>query len=108
MEMLVDQKAHHIQDALEKYAVAKLQGIVEERGVASRETAELVMEEFREYATERELTADDFETGKYARYKSNLDNHLPVFVSESQTAAVALEVFFGGVIACVRGSSPYN
>lgn len=75
----LDQKAHHIQDALEKYAVALLQHLAEDAGVASVNDSAAKMGEFHAYAEARSLTQEDFDQGRYRVYKENADRHLPVF-----------------------------
>jgi len=77
----VKQKAHFIQDAMELYAVARLQQLAENNGVAGAADATKKMAAFRDYAEARDLNSDDFENGEYGQYMSNLERALPNFIS---------------------------
>lgn len=70
---------HHVQDALELYAVAKLQELAEERGLAITEDSAMKLAEFVAYAAARGYAFGDFETGRWSIYKATFDRHLPVF-----------------------------
>lgn len=76
----MQQKQHHIQDALELYAVALLQRLAQERGVALSRDAAGKLRAFHTYAAARGLTDSDFDSGEWAAYKATLDKFLPCFV----------------------------
>ena len=75
----MQEKEHYIQDALELYAVAVLQRLAEDSGVAKTTDARRKLRDFEQYKAERGLSAKDFESGVGAVYKGTLDTHLPCF-----------------------------
>lgn len=101
----MDQKAHHIQDASEKYAVAVLQQLAEQRGIASHKDSEAKMQAFYDYAEERELSPEDFDSGTYAVYKENIEEHLPVFVDRLQAHWPGRTLDFEDVEAAHRNAN---
>jgi len=70
---------HHVQDALELYAVALLQRLAQDRGMAITSDADTKLTSFQAYASSRGYTRADFETGRWSAYKTAYDRHLPVF-----------------------------
>jgi hypothetical protein len=70
---------HHVQDALELYAVAFLQRLAEERGLAISHDWEMKYRDFADYANARGFEVEDFDTGRWSAYKAAYDLHLPVF-----------------------------
>lgn len=70
---------HHVQDALEIYAVALLQRLAERTGLAITADADVKLAAFVAYAELRGYALEDFETGRWSAYKSAYDEHLPVF-----------------------------
>lgn len=74
-------RAHYIQDACELYAVALMQELAEERDFAINANSQSKYEAFRAYAEARELSKQDFTTGTYSAYMSNVDEHIPSFVN---------------------------
>jgi hypothetical protein len=70
---------HHVQDALELYAVALLQRMAEDRDVAISQDADAKRQAFEEYAARRGYTQTDFQDGRWSAYKRAYDKHLPVF-----------------------------
>ena len=78
-EEAVRDEEHHVQDALEIYAVARLQQLAEEHGRATTRDANMIMAAFVAYADSRGYTIADFETGRWATYKATYDRHLPAF-----------------------------
>jgi hypothetical protein len=75
----VRDEEHHVQDALEIYAVALLQRLAEERDIAITADADVKLAAFVTYADLRSYTMEDFETGRWSAYKAAYDKHLPVF-----------------------------
>jgi succinate dehydrogenase flavin-adding protein (antitoxin of CptAB toxin-antitoxin module) len=73
------EKEHHIQDALELLAVARLQQMAEAAGVAITQSSRAKFKDFQDYATERGITEKDLSTGPYSAYRQSLDTHLPTF-----------------------------
>lgn len=71
---------HFVQDACEIYAVAELQRLAEEGGLAVTKDAGEKLEAFRAYAAERLLTRADFD--KWPNYIENLKHHLPEFFGD--------------------------
>lgn len=82
---------HYIQDACEVYAPALLQQFAQDAGLSITNDAEAKMKNFHDYAKKTGLVDADFNGGKYAAYKSNLDRHLPAF--------------FAGLVAMFPGQS---
>jgi hypothetical protein len=75
------ERDHHLtQDAAEVYAVAVMQRVSENLGIAGTRTAGKRMEEFENYLKNCGLTRATFETGLYGRYKTNVDQQIPAFV----------------------------
>lgn len=70
---------HHVQDALELYAVALLQRLAEDRGVAITADADQKLRAFEAYASARGYNPEDFSSGRWSIYKHTYDRHLPVF-----------------------------
>jgi hypothetical protein len=70
---------HHVQDALEVYAVALLQRMAQDRGMAISADMDTKMRAFDAYATNLGYTLADFDTGRWSAYKGAYDRHLPVF-----------------------------
>lgn len=70
---------HHVQDALEIYAVALLQRLAQERGRATTADADVKLAAFVAYAELRGYTLEDFVTGRWSAYKAAYDKHLPAF-----------------------------
>lgn len=70
---------HHVQDALEIYAVGLLQQLAQQAGLAMTADADVKLAAFVAYAKLRGYTLDDFETGRWSAYKAAYDKHLPVF-----------------------------
>lgn len=73
---------HYTQDASELYAVALMQRIAQDRGVAISHDADQKFADFVAYAAAppRRLDLDWFDSGPYPEYKAACDRHLPVFV----------------------------
>lgn len=74
------QKQHHIQDALEHYAVAFIQERAEERGVAITQDSEQKYQTFQDYADVRGLTSSDFEGGEWPQYKASIVKFMPCYL----------------------------
>jgi hypothetical protein len=70
---------HHVQDALELYAVARLQRLAQDRNLAITADADMKLLAFVGYAKRRGYSLADFETGRWSAYKRAYDKHLPVF-----------------------------
>lgn len=70
---------HHVQDALELYAVARIQRLAQDRKLAITKDAETKLRSFVAYAKSRGYTTTDFRTGRWSAYMSAYDKHLPVF-----------------------------
>lgn len=70
---------HHVQDALELYAVALLQRLAQELGLAIAADADVKLGAFVAYAELRGYAPLDFETGRWSAYKAAYEKHLPVF-----------------------------
>lgn len=70
---------HHVQDALELYAVAKLQRLAQEQGISISADARTKLRAFAAYAERRGYRPADFQTGRWSAYKKAYDKHLPVF-----------------------------
>lgn len=77
---------HFVQDALEIYAVAKMQELAQDRGVAITGDASTKLRDFLIYAHQRGFSMDDFETGRWRMYKNSYDRHLPVFIDRLMEA----------------------
>ncbi|MEI8334896.1 MAG: hypothetical protein WCH74_13750, partial [Chloroflexota bacterium] len=71
---------HHVQDALEVYAVARMQKLAQDRGMAITADADEKLAAFIDYAAARGYTPGFFDTGPWAVYKRSYDHHLPAFV----------------------------
>lgn len=71
---------HHVQDALEHYAAARMQLEAEALRVAISRDADKKHQAFVDYATAREYTVDWFDGGPWKMYKQAYDRHLPRFV----------------------------
>ena len=78
----MEDKAHHIQDACEIYAVAVLQSLAEAAGLAVTRDSGVKMDAFRDYSRKRNLGDSDFSAGTYKAYKESVDRHMPVFFRE--------------------------
>jgi hypothetical protein len=70
---------HHVQDALELYAVALLQRLAQDRGMAISADADAKLRSFQTYAHTRGFSDADFDTGRWSAYKHAYDRHIPVF-----------------------------
>ena len=77
----MDRKHHLIQDTAEVYAVAVMQEEADRLGVAGSATASDRRREFESYLNSSGLTASDFDTGLYQKYKTNVDRQIPAFVA---------------------------
>lgn len=75
----MEEGEHHVQDALELYAVARLQALSEAAATAVRPDAATKFASFRNYAAKRGLKEEDFRSGKWAAYVATLDLHLPCY-----------------------------
>lgn len=75
----MEQREHHVQDSLERYAVARLQEIAEDAGVAITHDSAQKYADFRRYADERGIHPDEFDNGEWPEYKASLDKYLPIF-----------------------------
>jgi hypothetical protein len=76
----VEDRQHFVQDACELYAVAELQRLAEDAGVAMTEDAADKLEAFEAYANERDLTSTDFD--RWPNYMGNVATHLPAFFQD--------------------------
>lgn len=77
----MDRKQHLVQDTAEHYAVAVMQAEAERLGVAGEKNAAAARRQsFLSYLKSAGLTPDDFESGLYAKYKTNVDHQIPAFV----------------------------
>jgi hypothetical protein len=76
---------HFIQDALELYAVARMQELAQDRGLAISADAGDKLAAFLEYAASRGFTMADFDSGRWKIYKETYDRHLPVFIDRLVT-----------------------
>jgi hypothetical protein len=76
----VERDQHLTQDAAEVYAVAVMQQTAEALGVAGSRTGAKRMKEFQDYLDNCGLSLEDFDTGLYGKYKTNVDLQIPAFV----------------------------
>lgn len=77
----MDRKQHLVQDTAEHYAVAVMQAEAEKLGIAGEKGAAAARwQGFLSYLGNAGLTTDDFESGLYAKYKTNIDHQIPAFV----------------------------
>ncbi len=70
---------HYVQDAVELYAVARLQWLAEHHNLAITRDSHTKHAAFVSYAAARGFSIVDFETGRWSIYKATCDCHLPVF-----------------------------
>lgn len=70
---------HHIQDACELYAVARLQEMAEDADRAIEEASDARWKEFRDYIEARDITFEEFRFGDWSVYYENAEKHLPTF-----------------------------
>lgn len=76
----MERKRHLVQDTAEVYAVAVMQEEAERLGVAGTRTAQQRRLEFGFYLSHSGLSLEDFHTGLYEKYKTNVDHQIPAFV----------------------------
>jgi hypothetical protein len=76
----MEQKQHYIQDACELYAVAELQRLAEDAGLAITRDAKEKLKAFNAYGAERNLTSADFD--RWPEYMANVELHMPGFFSD--------------------------
>jgi hypothetical protein len=77
---LLDEE-HYAQDATELYAVALMQQVAENLGVATTHNSAQKLADFVAYATLHGHDLDWFDTGPYPEYKAACERHLPRFVA---------------------------
>ncbi len=76
----MERNQHLVQDTAEHYAVAVMQETAERLGIAGTQTAAPRRREFDAYLSGAGLMPEDFESGLYAKYKTNVDLQIPAFV----------------------------
>lgn len=81
----MDQLQHQVQDACEAYAVALLQELAEEQGVAISYASSERWQEFYDYLDTVGVSCREFENGEYSQYKHNAKKHLPRFIQRLRT-----------------------
>lgn len=76
----MEREQHIIQDAAEHYAVYVMQREAEDLGVATTPMSGELQQQFEQYLTDGGLSPQDFDRGKFRKYKANADHQLPAFV----------------------------
>lgn len=77
----VDRSQHLVQDAAEHYAVYSLHLAAEKLGAALDSRSDRLWEQFAEQLERSEISLAEFTSGKYRKYKGNVDAQAPPFVA---------------------------
>lgn len=85
----MDNDQHYAQDSCELYAVYKMQEAAERLGRSDGVHSGERWEEFVAYLSDCGLTVDEFENGKFRKYRQNVDQQVPAWVER-------LGLHFGG------------
>lgn len=85
---------HFTHDAMEIYAVAVMQRLAQDRGIALSDDADVKYDAFVRYAGARGLGSEWFESGPYPEFKLAVDTHLPAFIDRLAATLAGVKVDF--------------